>query len=502
MSGDHEFLVFDSICKSFAKVSVLKDVSFSMRKGEVLGLVGENGAGKSTLMNILGGIHKADSGSIRIDGEKYEPSYPADAQKAGIALIHQELNLFNNLTVAENFFIEKLPKNKILGTVNYSHMRRVAREAFSKLAVNINPSAIVGDLSIGLRQMIEIAKAITKNAKIIVFDEPTTSLSNKEKDKLFELIRELSKEGVSIIYISHVLDDVFALCSSIVVLRDGAVTGVDKRENLTKEKVIHLMVGREMRSLYPYVEKDIGETILSTRGLSKHGIFKDVSLSLREGEIVGMFGLMGAGRSDIVNAIFGVTKFDSGSVQVRDQVFEKTTPELSIKNGISYITENRREEGLLMTKPVSNNLILAYLDNLRGWANKYDKKKEDRVTDMAIEQMRIKTHNKRKQLVVNLSGGNQQKVVIGKWMLMDPKIFILDEPTKGIDVGAKYEIYNHINNIALKKGAVLVVSSEIEELSGICDRMLVVCKGELVADIPRDGFDVEKILTFAIGGTN
>lgn len=500
MSNENEFLVFKGINKSFSTVKVLKDISFSMKKGEILGLVGENGAGKSTLMNILGGILKSDAGEIYIDNKKYEPLNPLDAQKNGVAFIHQELNLFSNLTVAENFFIEGLPKNKILRTVNYKLMRKVAKESIKKLGEDINPNLIIGDLSIGKRQMVEIAKALTKQARIIIFDEPTTSLSNKEKEKLFELIRELSKKDVSIIYISHMLDDIFNLCGSIVVLRDGAVTGQDMTSNLTKEKVINLMVGREMCNLYPYVQKTTGKIILKVENLTQGSIFKNINLEIKEGEVVGLFGLMGAGRSDLVNAIFGVTKFDSGSVSIMDEKFSKTSPTLCISKGISYITENRREEGLLMTKPVSDNLVLAYLKHLGGKLNKYNRKKEDEVTDKAIKEVRIKTHDKNKQAVINLSGGNQQKVVIGKWILMTPKIFILDEPTKGIDVGAKYEIYNYINEIALRKGAVLVVSSEMEELIGICDRILVMSKGEITGELQRNEYAMEKMLKCAIGG--
>lgn len=485
---------------SFSTVKVLKDINFSMKKGEILGLVGENGAGKSTLMNILGGILKSDAGEIFIDNHKYEPSNPLEAQKSGVAFIHQELNLFSNLTVAENIFIEGLPKNKVVGTVNYKYMRKVAKETITKLGEDINPNLVVGDLSIGKRQMIEIAKALTKQAKIIIFDEPTTSLSNKEKEKLFELIRALSKSGVSIIYISHMLDDIFNLCGRIVVLRDGTVTGQDLTSNLTKEKVINLMVGREMCNLYPYVEKTIGGTILRVDGLTQGNIFKNINLDLKEGEVLGLFGLMGAGRSDLVNAIFGVTEFESGTVSIMDETFSKTNPTLCISKGISYITENRREEGLLMTKSVNDNLVLAYLKHLGGKLNKYNRKKENEVTERAIKETRIKTHDKHKQTVIKLSGGNQQKVVIGKWMLMSPKIFILDEPTKGIDVGAKYEIYNYINEIALRKGAVLVVSSEMEELMGICDRILVMSQGELTGELLREEFAMDKMLKCAIGG--
>ena len=496
---NNEFLHLKGIGKSFAAVKVLENVNFSMNRGEILAIVGENGAGKSTLMNILGGVIKRDGGEMYIDGKKYEPLSPFDAQKHGIAFIHQELSLFTNMTVAENIFIEDLPKNKILKTVDYRLMRRVARESMKRLGEDINPDLPVGDLIMGKRQMVEIAKALAKDAKLIIFDEPTTSLSNKEKEKLFDIIRDLSAHNVSIIYISHILEDVFQLSNKIVVLRDGRVTGQDLTQNLTKEKVISLMVGREMTNLFPYVEKNTGKTLLKVDKLSQGNIFKNVSLELKEGEVLGIFGLMGAGRSDFANAIFGVQKFDSGSISILDEEYHHTDPRLCIRKGISYITENRREEGLLMKKSVKDNLVLAYLKELSGTMDILNTKREDMVSDEAVNELRIKTHDKRTQNVINLSGGNQQKVVIGKWILMNPKIFILDEPTKGVDVGAKYEIYTIINKLAEEGSGIIMISSEMEELIGVCDRILIMSKGQITGELDRKEFGMEKMLKLAIG---
>jgi ribose transport system ATP-binding protein len=492
-----------NINKSFFTVSVLEDVHLNLEKGSILGLVGENGAGKSTLMNILGGVLDSDSGEMYFEGKKYKPHNPIDALNKGIAFIHQEISLFSNLTIKENIFIESMPKRRIIKTIDYKHMKNVANQALKRLGVSINPDWIVSELTIGQRQIVQIAKALIKNTKIIIFDEPTTSLSNTEKEKLFKIIRDLSNDGVSIIYISHILDDVFNLCDEIVVLRNGRIMGQDETTNLTKEKVVKMMVGLELSNLFPYIEKNPSETVYRVEKLYYKNKFRNISFKLRKGEIVGLFGLMGAGRSELANALFGIIKIDSGKICIEDKEITRPRPAFCIKKGIAFITENRREEGLMMRKSVKDNLIMVCLPELKGKLGKLNWKKENNKSDRIIGELGIKTYDKIEQMVEELSGGNQQKVVIGKWLLMNPKILLLDEPTKGVDVGSKYEIYNYINKIALAGAAVLIISSEMEELIGICDKIIVMSKGEIAGKLERKEFNQEVLLKLAIGkGSN
>ncbi len=493
-------LRLENIDKSFSSVKVLEGVSLSLRRGSVLGLVGENGAGKSTLMNILGGVVQKDSGEMFYGGKKYAPREPMDATRAGIAFIHQELNLFTNLSVMENIFIEAFPKKSFLRILDTSLMKKTASRILEQLGENISVSSTVGDLPMGCRQMVEIAKALHVDGKVIIFDEPTTSLSNKEKDKLFQVIRSLKERGVSVIYISHIIDDVHTLCDQVMVLRDGKVIGTDAVGNLTKEQIIHMMVGRELTRLFPYVEKKPGAPFLEVANLCRENVLRDVSFQLRKGEIVGLFGLMGAGRSELARAVFGVDAFDSGHVTIGGQRVESLSPVSSIEKGVSFITENRREEGLIMSKTVRDNLVLVYLKRLGGKLMSVNKAEEERASERAITDVKIKTYDKNTQAVASLSGGNQQKVVIGKWLLMEPQVFILDEPTRGVDVGAKLEIYNYVNALALRGSAILFISSEMEELMGVCDRILVMTQGEIAVDLPRADFDQERLMKYAVGG--
>ncbi len=493
-------LKLENIDKSFSSVKVLEGVNLSLERGSILGLVGENGAGKSTLMNILGGVVQKDSGEMYYDGRKYAPREPMDATRAGIAFIHQELNLFTNLSVMENIFIEDFPKRSFLRILDTAFMKKTAAQTLAELGQDISVTSTVGDLPMGCRQMVEIAKALHVNGRIIIFDEPTTSLSTKEKDKLFQVIRSLKERGVSVIYISHIIDDVLRLCDHIMVLRDGKVIGTGAVGSLTKDEIIRMMVGRELQKLFPYVEKKRGEPILKVENLRRGAVLRDVSFTLSAGEIVGMFGLMGAGRSELARAVFGVDAFEGGTVSVAGQPVGRPDPASSIDRGVSFITENRREEGLIMSKTVKDNLVLVYLKRLGGRLLAVDRAAENAASERAIGDVRIKTYDKNTQAVQSLSGGNQQKVVIGKWLLMEPRVFILDEPTRGIDVGAKLELYNYINALAVRGSAVLFISSEMEELMGVCDRILVMSQGQITAEIPRAEFDQERMMRYAIGG--
>ena len=484
--------------KSFSGVRVLKDVDLTLRnKGSLLGLVGENGAGKSTMMNILGGVLPRDSGEMLLEGRPYNPRGPTDADRAGIALIHQELNLFLNMSIAENLYLNGAP-GTTLGLLSYRTMNSEAARVLGRVGIDVSPSTRMDSLSMGLRQLIEIAKALSKDARIVVFDEPTTSLSDKEKKHLFSIIRELSATGISMIYISHTLDEVLALCDEVAVIRDGTIMCQAPIAEMTKSRMISLMVGRKLEQLFPFVEKKPGEVVLEVKDLRQGKTLKDISFSLRRGEIVGLFGLMGAGRSELARAVYGVDPVEGGEISFKGNPVRRPSPEWWIQNGMAYITENRREEGLLMPKSVKENLVLASLRNFRQAFGAVDRRSEERTSASVIDQLSIKTFDKSRQTAQTLSGGNQQKVVIGKWLLTKPEVFIVDEPTRGVDVGAKFEIYNHLNVMASDGCAILFISSEMEELIGVCDRIMVMSNGAITGELPRESFTQEALLTLAI----
>jgi len=499
--NEENILVLKDIDKSFFGAKVLHNINLEVRKGEILGLVGENGAGKSTLMNILGGVLPPDTGSMELKGQPYSPSNPRDADKAGIAFIHQELSLFSNLTVAENMFIDDLPTG-VLWSVQYDKIRSKAREYIEKFGVHTTSDTKVETLSMGIRQTIEITKALIKNAEIIIFDEPTTSLSQTEKDNLFNIIHQLIERGVTIIYISHIIEDVFSLCERIAVLRDGNLVGVEDKDKITKNQIIKMMVGRELSQVYPTVEKKIGDVVYRATKIKRGTTVNDVSFEMRKGEIVGLFGLMGAGRTELARCLFGVDSIDSGDMEFKGKRYHKVTPELGISAGVSFVTEDRRQEGLLMPKTVKDNIVLARLNQLQGSLGMVSRRREDQEADKVINELNVKVQNKNKQAAKNLSGGNQQKVVLSKWLLNKPSMFIMDEPTRGVDVGSKYEIYTIINNMAKDGATVLFISSEMEELMGICDRIMVMYKGRIVAEVPKGDYSQEKIISHALGGEN
>ncbi len=487
------------IQKSFSGVRVLKDIDLVLPEpGAILGLVGENGAGKSTMMNVLGGVLPRDGGELLLDGTPYEPASPADADRAGIAIIHQELNLFLNMTVAENLYLTGAPGTR-LRLLSYRAMNRAARAELARVGLDLHPATTIAELSMGVRQLVEIAKALSREARIVVFDEPTTSLATHEKEHLFRLIRGLSARGVSIIYISHALDDVLALCQHVAVLRDGSIVGQSPIDEMTKERMISMMVGRKLDQLFPWVPKQPGDVLFAADGLSRGAALKDVSFELRAGEIVGMFGLMGAGRSELVRAIYGVDAFEAGRVSFRGVPVDRPEPGWWVEHGVAYITENRREEGLLMPKSVKENLVLANLRRMGLHLGAVDTRREERESEEAIARLHIKTYDKSRQTVRMLSGGNQQKVVIGKWLLTRPTVFLVDEPTRGVDVGAKFEIYSHLNALAADGSAILFVSSEMEELMGVCDRILVMSRGRITGELQRAEYSQRRLLELAIG---
>ena len=492
-------LQLKNITKSFFGVQVLHGISLELNEGEILGLVGENGAGKSTMMNIIGGVLQPDSGSMFLKGKEYKPESPQIATDNGISFIHQELSLFSNLTVAENIYIDSYPKGK-LGMIDKKKMAATTEEYLRQYHIeNVSASTSIGQLPMGTRQMIEIIKALVKNSNILIFDEPTTSLSNREKELLFSTLKELRSAGYSIIYISHILEDVLMLSNRIYVLRDGSIVANGPTEEWDRDRLIHEMVGRDIKQVYPTLEKTIEDTVaFEARGLCCANAVKDVNFSIRKGEILGMFGLMGSGRSEVARAIFGVDSIQSGSVVIKGKEYHKTTPDLCINNGMAFITENRREEGLMMPKPVNDNMSMVMDRNLVGKLGMIDRAKEAELNDKMIHAVSVKVQNPKTQTANSLSGGNQQKVVIGKWIVTDPEIFIVDEPTRGVDVGAKYEIYKLLLRLASEGAAILFISSEMEELMGISDRIVVMKDGHLVKSIDKPDFSSELIGSYAI----
>lgn len=497
-------LEFTEISKSFSGTQVLKDVSFELGRGETLGLVGENGAGKSTLMNILGGILPYEKGAMRLNGSAYEPQSPAEATESRVAFIHQELNLFNNLSIAENIHVSDFPCRRLLG-IPYLHKGQInerAAQMLEAVELNMPPDTLVEQLSQGERQLVEIAKALSMEANIIIFDEPTSSLTSRETERLFGLIGRLREQGISIIYISHILDDVYQLCDRIVVLRDGEVAGSGAADTMGQSEAVKLMVGREIDQLYPERESHTtNEAILEVESLSQSGVVKDIDFSLHKGEILGIFGMMGSGRTELARILFGLDSFEQGKIIHMGERVVKPSPGDSIEKGIAFLTEDRRAEGLLMDKSIATNVSAAALPSLASTpARLVDFKSMRQKVHQIVQTLQIASSNPMEQPVQTLSGGNQQKVVFGKWLLKKPAVFIVDEPTRGIDVGAKYEAYKTINDLADNGTGILFISSELEELTALCDRILVMVYGEIRDVVDRGEFEQERILEAALGG--
>jgi ribose transport system ATP-binding protein len=491
-------LQIKNLTKYFGNVKVLTDINLNLKKGSILGLVGENGSGKSTLMNLLGGIYKQTSGSILLNNESYEPDSTIDAENAGIAFIHQELNIFTNLTVAENIFLDNHSLSR--GVFTYKNINAYAKKTLDYLGLDVDVKANMENLSQGKKQMVEIAKAVSKKARIVIFDEPTTSLSKNEKQKLFKIIRDLHQRQISMIYISHTLEDVLSLCDEVAVLRDGALIGREEVGQITKADIIKMMVGRELDDFFPYIKKEIGKELFRIESLNQGRTLTNINITVNAGEIVGLFGLMGSGRTELARAIYGLDKIDSGKIYFDGAQIQKPDPIVWNRLNFAFITEDRRHEGLLLDKSVKDNIILSSLKQMTGTMGSFDfKTAENACTDM-VTQLNIKTYDKSKQTVRTLSGGNQQKVVLGKWLMKNLRFILLDEPTRGIDVGAKFDIYTYMNELSSNGVGVFLISSEMEELVGICERILVMAKGEIVGDFLKSNFDTKKIISLAIGG--
>jgi ribose transport system ATP-binding protein len=491
---------FSAIDKSFAGVRVLRDVSFVLKPGRTVGLVGENGAGKSTLMNVLGGNHQPDSGHMLLDGRIYAPRHPTDASRRGVAFIHQELNLFPNLTIAENIFLTAFPKPARLPFINQRALHARTTELLGQVGLNLPPHTPVERLSAGERQLVEIAKALSIDARLILFDEPTTSLSARETESLFSLMQRLRERGISMIYISHILGDVLRLCDDLVVLRDGELVGHGPINDFTVDRVITLMVGRSLNQLYPARRGEPTKTpALEVKNVSQPFIVRDIAFTLHCGEVLGIFGLMGAGRSELARILFGLDPCARGEVLLKGQPLTGAGPRRRIRRGLAFLTEDRRAEGLCMEASVADNIALV---SLRQHTRSPFRLVETCAWREAIgtirKAVRLTDNAQAGQPVKTLSGGSQQKVVLAKWLLAKPDALVLDEPTRGIDVGAKFEIYQLIHDLADRGAGVLVISSELEELVGTCDRILVMSRGEITDVLERRDFNRERLLRSAL----
>ncbi|NMB94039.1 MAG: sugar ABC transporter ATP-binding protein [Flexilinea flocculi] len=486
-------LQMKDIHKTFPGVYALRDINLEVRAGEVHALLGENGAGKSTLIKVLGGIYQADQGEIFIDGNKVEISDVRDAQQQGISIIHQELVLVPYMTVAENIYLGREPKNGLF--VNHRKMEEKAQNLLDAYQMNIDATTVVANLTTAQQQMVEIVKAISFDSKILVMDEPTSSISDKEVEFLFNTMRILTKKGVGIIYISHKMSELDQICDRVTVLRDGKYVGTEVVKETTKEKLISMMVGRELQKYYTRNFQEAGEVVLKCENISDGKLVKDACFEIRKGEIVGFSGLVGSGRSELMKCIFGLNKNSSGDIFIDGKKVRIKSPIDAIKYGIALVPEDRKKEGLYKVQSVKYNSTIEVLDEfIKGIIVNYSK--EEAITQTYIDMMSTKTPSQ-DQVIGNLSGGNQQKVMIGRWLATSPKILILDEPTRGVDVGAKSEIYARMNELVKKGVSIIMISSELPEIINMSDRIYVMNSGRIAGCLQRDGISQEHIMQLA-----
>ena len=486
------------IDKSFGSNQVLKQAGFTLESGEVHALMGENGAGKSTLMKILTGVYTKDAGTVLVDGKEVNYKNPQEAEKAGIVFIYQELNVMFDLTVEENLFMGKEIHGKF-GICDKKAMQKKAQEALNILGVNISPKTVMAELSVGQQQMVEICKALMADAKVIIMDEPTAALTQSETVALFKVIESLRKKGVSMVYISHRMEEIFELCDRITVLRDGSYIGVKNIPETNMNEIVKMMIGREIGERYPSRNVKIGKEVLKVKELTRKGTFHDVNFSVRAGEVLGVSGLMGAGRTEIMQAIFGNLSYESGTIEIDGKEVKISNPRQAMEHGIGFITEDRKTEGLMLDKSIRENISLCNLRRISK-SSVISREAEKNMVAEAIKDLHIKCFGSYHECN-NLSGGNQQKVVLAKWILTNPKILILDEPTRGVDIGAKKEIYSIINKLAAQGVAIIMVSSELPEVLGMSDNIMVVREGEVRGIIYYEEANQERVMTLATGGT-
>ncbi len=488
------------ISKSFPGVKALDNVTIKVRPGTVHALMGENGAGKSTLMKCLFGIYKMDEGEVYLEGEKVHIANADDALHKGIAMVHQELQPIPERSIAENIFCGRYPTKKVgpFPIVDHKRMYEEAEQLLKEVRMEYDPKAKLGTLSISQMQSVEIAKAVSMNAKVVILDEPTSSLTDNEVEALFRIVNDLRKKGVGIIYISHKMDEILRISDDVSIMRDGQYIGTWEAKSLTIDTIIAKMVGRELSNMYPPRDNVPGEVVLEAKGLTSvlPKSFKDVSFTLRRGEILGLGGLVGAQRSELMEALFGVRHLASGEILLEGKPIKVNSPKDAIRNGIGLITEDRRGTGIFSVLSIADNVSVASLDKYVEMKIVLNDKKIEQLVQDNVAKLSIKTPSS-KTLIQSLSGGNQQKVIISRWLANDPDILIMDEPTRGIDVGAKYEIYQIMIELAKQGKAIVMISSEMSELLGMSDRILVMCNGRLTGELSGEEATQEKVMHFA-----
>ncbi len=488
-------LKLQGITKSFSSNRVLDGVSVEFERGRCYAVVGENGAGKSTLMKIIGGIYRPDAGSIVLEGQQVHFHSAAEAIARGISIIHQELSLVGNLSIAHNIYCNREVTNRF-GFVQWATMYREAQKVFDAMGVKVDTRKLVGQISIGMQQIVEIGKALSLNSKILIMDEPTSALSEKEVDHLYEIVEKLQARGVTIIFISHKLTEVFRIAERIVVLRDGVLVGNEAREETTKDRVVSLMVGRQMSDLYPQRRQRSGAPLLEARGLCRKGVFEGVSFELREGEVLGFAGLVGAGRTEVARAVFGADQLDEGEVLLRGRKLRIRSPRDAIRQGICYLTEDRKREGLFLPMKVRTNLVAAALDRFVTRWGFYRPTRIRQASARLVSALDIRPADDELS-ALSLSGGNQQKTLLAKWLCTEPQVLIADEPTRGVDVGAKARIYQDLRALAERGVGVIVISSELPEVLGLCDRVAVFSEGRITATLENEGLAQEDVMRHA-----
>ena len=491
------FLQMNHITKRFPGVLALSNVNFTLRKGEVHALLGENGAGKSTLMKILSGVYQPDEGDIIFEGKPVSFSDPLSAQNAGITIIHQEFNLFPELTVEENIFLGREFCKNNRWRLDEKEQRQAATEILQKLNLNISPETLVSDLTVAQQQMVEIAKAISVNAKILIMDEPTAALTETEIESLFQVTRLLKAQGTGIVYISHRLEELALIADRATVMRDGQYIDTVDYETVKISELIAMMVGRELGNIYPRREaRTHQEPVLEVNGLTRKGVLNNIDFTLNRGEILGFAGLMGAGRTELARAIFGADPIDSGTIKLNGKTIVIKGISDAIAQGISYLTEDRKKEGLALNLSVERNIMLGNYPEYADRFGHVDSKRCQQTSEEQVRTLRIKTPHL-EQAALNLSGGNQQKIIIARWVCKDTDILIFDEPTRGIDVGAKLEIYELMNRLVAKGKSIIMISSELPEVLGMCDRILVMRSGRITGELTADNATQEKIMQYA-----
>lgn len=483
-----------NIAKSFSGTKVLKGVNLELGHGEILALLGENGAGKSTLMKILSGIYSKDEGEIYLDGELCHFQNPKEAQNKGVAIIHQEMNLCNDLSVSENIFLGREVMDGL--RLNHKKMDEEAQKILDDLGISMKSTELAGNLKVSEQQMVEIAKALSQNAKVLIMDEPTSALSRKEIEDLFRVIRKLRDEGRGIIYISHRLDELRAIADKVSILRDGENVISGDLKDFSIDDIIRHMVGREIQDKFPRIQCEKGKEILRVESLNAGPKVRDISFALHEGEILGIAGLMGAGRTEMTRALFGVDEKTSGKIYLFGEEVKANSPKDSIELGMALIPEDRRKDGLCTDLSIRENISLPNLDSMKNSFGVLSKDLELKISEDTIKSLSVKAED-REMISKNLSGGNQQKVVLGKWLVRNPKVILFDEPTRGIDIGAKVEIYQIMNELKKKGVGVLFISSEMEEVLGMSDRILIFCDGRITGELSREEANQENILKFA-----